>query len=690
MTGGLLQLVTSGQQDIYLTINPEITFFKKAYSRHTNFSTEIIQIFPDQQAEYDQEITFILNNKGDGIFRCYIEIDLPILAFSDNTIDNSVYSNNKSIQIGTIQNTSNKYQNLYNNLKYFVDIEVILYRKLKSLNNINNVTISTLKDATLQFNNQYKNQKNQYNIDNNVFLLIDISGYITNISQMIGTDDTNTIITIKTINSNLDKLYNNMIQNLQYYHSNWKKNLNIYNQLIQETNNINFNWAEYLGHNFFEYFRLDIGGIEITSYTNDYLHINQTHAIKEEHSANYFKMIGHDPKLNTFNSLSKGGNKIIVPLLFYFCKDAGSTLPLIALQYQTVMITAKINKIKKLICFEHWEKMYNDLLIVQNSYTGNNINLNTNLIYSKYNIDTANKIITYYCTTINRELLKQQFSTLLENEISLILTYGSNNIISSIQWNYLMTQMHNLKTPNFISIFNKIGSYYYYADFNLLYNQIIQNNPLNISLLGEFVYFDDVERYKFANSKLEYIIENINDNSYDINNTLSYSCEFTFSKPCKELFWYVQPNIFTIGLSEYGQNKDLLFNYENYFNSDIISSQSFKLEQLEILLPNINDNYYFYCLPYKYLNNNQPKGIYYHTFSLYPEETQPSGTANLSIIKGKQYNIIFNNGFLNEYFNNSASTNINPNGYNMLLRFFAKTYNMFVIHKGQSMLLFTL
>ena len=43
MGGGLMQLVAYGAQDVYLTGNPQITFFKVVYRRHTNFSTESIQ-----------------------------------------------------------------------------------------------------------------------------------------------------------------------------------------------------------------------------------------------------------------------------------------------------------------------------------------------------------------------------------------------------------------------------------------------------------------------------------------------------------------------------------------------------------------------------------------------------------------------------------------------------------------------
>ena len=42
MGGGLMQLVAMGAQDVYLTGNPQITFFKVVYRRHTNFSKEVL------------------------------------------------------------------------------------------------------------------------------------------------------------------------------------------------------------------------------------------------------------------------------------------------------------------------------------------------------------------------------------------------------------------------------------------------------------------------------------------------------------------------------------------------------------------------------------------------------------------------------------------------------------------------
>ena len=43
MGGGLIQLLLKGKMDTYLTGNPEFSFFKAVYRRHTNFSIESIR-----------------------------------------------------------------------------------------------------------------------------------------------------------------------------------------------------------------------------------------------------------------------------------------------------------------------------------------------------------------------------------------------------------------------------------------------------------------------------------------------------------------------------------------------------------------------------------------------------------------------------------------------------------------------
>jgi len=79
MTGGLLQLVAYGAQDIYLTGNPQITFFKVVYRRHTNFSLESIENVFSGTARFGNRVTCQISRNGDLINRIYLVTTLPQL-----------------------------------------------------------------------------------------------------------------------------------------------------------------------------------------------------------------------------------------------------------------------------------------------------------------------------------------------------------------------------------------------------------------------------------------------------------------------------------------------------------------------------------------------------------------------------------------------------------------------------------
>ena len=71
MGGGLLQLVAYGAQDVYLTGNPQITFFKVVYRRHTNFAIEAIQQTPTGSNSLGSRASFQITRNGDLIHRIY-------------------------------------------------------------------------------------------------------------------------------------------------------------------------------------------------------------------------------------------------------------------------------------------------------------------------------------------------------------------------------------------------------------------------------------------------------------------------------------------------------------------------------------------------------------------------------------------------------------------------------------------
>ena len=72
MGGGLLQLVAYGAQDVYLTGNPQITFFKVVYRRHTNFALESIQQTFNGSVDFGQRVTATISRNGDLISRAYL------------------------------------------------------------------------------------------------------------------------------------------------------------------------------------------------------------------------------------------------------------------------------------------------------------------------------------------------------------------------------------------------------------------------------------------------------------------------------------------------------------------------------------------------------------------------------------------------------------------------------------------
>ena len=74
MGGGLMQLVAYGAQDIYLTGNPQITFFKVVYRRHTNFSMESIEQTINGSVGSGSRVTSTISRNGDLVYRLFYEV----------------------------------------------------------------------------------------------------------------------------------------------------------------------------------------------------------------------------------------------------------------------------------------------------------------------------------------------------------------------------------------------------------------------------------------------------------------------------------------------------------------------------------------------------------------------------------------------------------------------------------------
>ena len=96
MGGGLLQLVACGAQDAYLSGNPQITFWKGLFKRHTNFAMEPFRINFSGQPNWGTKQSAIIGRHADLLYSTYLEVVLPYKG-----TDGSVFNwNNDQYRLG--------------------------------------------------------------------------------------------------------------------------------------------------------------------------------------------------------------------------------------------------------------------------------------------------------------------------------------------------------------------------------------------------------------------------------------------------------------------------------------------------------------------------------------------------------------------------------------------------------------
>ena len=87
-----MQLVAYGAQDVYLTGNPQITFWKVTYRRHTNFAMESIEQTFNGQADFGRRVTCTISRNGDLAYRTYLQVTLPEIGQDLASDGESVYA----------------------------------------------------------------------------------------------------------------------------------------------------------------------------------------------------------------------------------------------------------------------------------------------------------------------------------------------------------------------------------------------------------------------------------------------------------------------------------------------------------------------------------------------------------------------------------------------------------------------
>jgi hypothetical protein len=148
MGGGLMQLVAYGAQDIYLSGNPQITFFKVVYRRHTNFAVESIEQTYNGSAAASSKISVTVSRNGDLLSGVWIANTLPdSVTAALGATDAWANIDNVEVEIGgqVIDKQYGTWMQIWTDLTHPSDKSTLLDNSLKTVANKKNTSYLPLQ-----------------------------------------------------------------------------------------------------------------------------------------------------------------------------------------------------------------------------------------------------------------------------------------------------------------------------------------------------------------------------------------------------------------------------------------------------------------------------------------------------------------------------------------------------------------
>ena len=272
-------------------------------------------------------------------------------------------------------------------------------------------------------------------------------------------------------------------------------------------------WLDYPGEQLVSQVEVEIGGQRIDRQFGDWMHIWNQLSLSDAQKRGYEKMVGHTTNLtyltnpnrnNTADSPCAANNNspqtcevrralpqttLYVPLQFWFCRNPGLAIPLIALQYHEVKINLEFNTLDQCL----WAVEVNGLGLPANNNNCNYANAAAN--------GNAVKFGGVAPGDVGRENVKT-------DQAGVLGTLGGGT-----------TQVPGR------------------AD--RAYNSCCL---VSASLFIDYVFLDTDERRRMAQNPHEYLIEQLQFTGDESIGSTSNKIKLNFNHPCKELVWVVQPD----------------------------------------------------------------------------------------------------------------------------------------------------
>ncbi len=397
-------------------------------------------------------------------------------------------------------------------------------------------------------------------------------------------------------------------------------------------------WVSKLGHALLKNVELNIGGTQIDKHYGDWLNMWYELSRNTSHDRGYDKMIGNTQELCNL-SRSHDQTTVYVPLQFFFCRNEGLSLPLIALQYHDVRINFEFRSLNE--CILHTR----------------NITPSSDLKDLKF-VDASLYIDYVFLDTEERkrfaqnphEYLVEQLQFTGEESVSQTnqkFKLNFNHPTKALYWgvklgkytigSYFLAYNSNLEDMRLLATRRFVLRCAKYAvgilDATLTENKIGPSATLTPNLLTMFNEIDG--RYLSAAS--------LDSDNITVFGRLLTDVEL--STDVSTLF-----NNFTSASPDSGDGNEIFDvvvrqwdNYGLYLNK-VGNPVSSGLVQLNghNRFSERDGNYFNYVQPWQHHKCTPADGINMYSFALHPEDHQPSGTCNMSRIDNATLALTFN------------------------------------------------
>jgi hypothetical protein len=407
----------------------------------------------------------------------------------------------------------------------------------------------------------------------------------------------------------------------------------------------NISWVNNTGHAIINYADLLIGKQLIDRQYGEWMEIWTQLTQNESKKRGLDLMLNRNPQLE----VKPGPLTLYIPFQYWFCRNIGLALPLIALQYHDVSLEVHFR-------------------LLQQMYTFDNDKYGTSIFYNVTSNGTNVVSVYYpYSNALDLPSLDVQANIM-------VFPDGNQYYIDPTAPIGGGSQDGSQANPWLVTLTSTVPAIYTNASVYIKPNGVIDTstNPQisEIRLYVDYIYLDTIEQREFASAKHRYLIEQIqfsSSESIPANNSTK-RFPLNFNLPVKELIWITQlDTVFnTNDLFNYSNTVDSLKVRGNIMNSGLIYINGIERFSLR------NGDYFRLIQPYQ-KHTRSPNDFYYlYSFSIKPEEHQPSGCSNFSKIDTKEL-------FLN----------IAPGLGSCQLRVYGLNYNILRIYSGMGGIAFS-